>query len=308
MEGLATSIQQAWHWLGKTPLLDPETLLGAVVVAVLIALACSVASRLLGRVVRRSSGLITRLARGQVDETVLRYALRIKTVLVFLMGGVFYASLVPALRGLLGTLVASAGITALVMGFAAKSTMANLIAGLSLAFYRPIRIGDKVTIEGEYGTVEDITLRHTIVRTWEAKRLVIPNEKIDQMTLVNYSIVDSRTLLALNLGIAYEADLDLARRLILEEVAKCPAIIPPEQASAPPAVRVIDWGDSALKLRVNVWVPDMDAYYAAKAHLLEAIKHRFDQEGVEIPYPHQVVLRKAGAPAASEPTEGEPGR
>lgn len=111
---MAQNAGLAWRWLGKNPLLDPETLLGAVVVAVLIALACSVASRLLNRVMRRSSGLITRLARGQVDETVLRYALRIKTVLVFAVGGVFYASLIPALRGLLGTLVASAGITALV--------------------------------------------------------------------------------------------------------------------------------------------------------------------------------------------------
>jgi small-conductance mechanosensitive channel len=235
---------------------------------------------------------MARLAQGQVDETILRYALRIKTALVFLVGGIFYASLVPALRGLLGTVVASAGITAVVVGMAAKSTLANLVSGMSIAFYRPIRIGHKVSLEGEYGVIEDITLRHTIVRTWEAKRLIIPNEKIDAMSLINYSIVDTKTLLSLNLGIGYDTDIALARRLILEEVAKCPAVMPADQAPAAPAVRVIEWGDSALKLRANIWVPDMDAYYAAKSYLLESIKERFDLEGVEIPYPYRTIVYK----------------
>jgi small-conductance mechanosensitive channel len=295
---------QALGWLASQPLLDPETLLGAAVLAVLVFLACALASRLLGRIMQRSSGLMARLAHGQVDETMLRYAQRIKTMAIYLAGGVLFASLVPGLRLLLGTVVASAGITAVVMGFAAKSALANLISGLSLAFYRPIRIGDKVSIEGEYGTIEDITLRHTIVRTWEAKRLIIPNEKIDQMSLVNYSAVDSKALLSLNLGIGYDTDIDLARRLILEEVAKCPAIIPPEQAPSPPSVPVIDWGDSAIKIKVNVWVTDMEAYYAAKAYLLESIKKRFDQEGVEIPFPHRTIVYKKGS--TPSPGEGQP--
>lgn len=283
---------QILQWLERHPLLDPESLPGALLLALLIIIACGLLSRLLGRIMRRSSGLLARLAHGRVDETLLRYILRVKTVLVYLAGGMLFASLVPGLRLLLGTLVASASITAVVVGFAAKSTLANLISGLSIAIYRPIRIGDKVAMEGEYGVIEDITLRHTIVRTWEAKRLIIPNEKIDAMTLVNYSIVDTRTLLSLNLGIAYDSDLELARSLILEEVAKCPAVLPAEQAPAPPVVRVIDWGESALKLRANIWVPDMDAYYAAKSYLLESIKQRFDQEGVEIPYHHVGVLQK----------------
>ncbi|CAO0822650.1 Mechanosensitive ion channel family protein [Desulfarculales bacterium] len=286
------NIDKVLEWFRNSPLPYPETLLGAAVLALLVLLGCGLVSRLLERVLRRSSRLLVRLAREQMGETLLRYTLRIKTMAVYLAGGILYASLVPGLRLLLGTVVASAGITAMVMGFAAKSTLANLIAGLSLAFYRPIRIGDKVSLEGEYGVIEDITLRHTIVRTWEAKRLIIPNEKIDAMSLINYSIVDNKSLLSLNLGIAYEADLDLARRLILGEVAKCPSVMPVEQAPAKPAVRVIDWGDHALKLRVSIWVPDMDAYYAAKAHLLESIKKCFDQEGVEIPYPHRIIVYK----------------
>ena len=99
-----------------------------------------------------------------------------------------------------------------VIGFAAKGTLANLVAGFSLAVYRPIRIGDKVTLEEHYGTVEDITLRHTIVRTWENKRLIIPNEKIDSMILLNHSIIDPKILCRVEMGVSYDTKIDLARR------------------------------------------------------------------------------------------------
>lgn len=279
-------------WLERLPLLDPETLTGALVLALLVALGTGLLSLLAGRVITRSTWLMQRLVHDRVDETMLRYAIRVKSVLVWLAGAAFYASLVPALRALLGTVVASAGITAVVMGFAAKSTLANLISGMTLAFYRPIRIGDKVSLEGEFGVIEDITLRHTIVRTWEGKRLIIPNEKIDNMSLVNYSIVDNRALLALELGIGYDSDLDLAKAIVLEEVAKNPDVLPADQAPGAPGVRLVEWGDSALKLRATVWVADMDAYYKAKSELLESIKKRFDAAGIEIPFPHRVIVRK----------------
>ncbi len=158
----------------------------------------------------------------RLDETIVRYIIRIKNVLIFLIVALFYASLVPVLRALVGTVMASAGITALIVGFAAKSTLANFVSGLSLAVYRPIRIGDKLTIDGEYCTVEDISLRHTIARQWENKRLIIPNKKLDNMTIVNYSIVDPRILCRVEMGVSYDTDVDLARRLILEEADQCP--------------------------------------------------------------------------------------
>ncbi len=307
-------VRQTADWLVAQSLLDPNTFLGATLLALITLGVAAIISRILTRVINRSNLLAARFGHHVVDQTMLTYALRIKTVLVYLAAGAFYASLIPSLRALLGTVVAGAGITAVVIGFAAKSTLGNLVSGLSLTFYRPIRIGDKVNIEGENGVIEDITLRHTIVRNWENKRLVIPNEKLDQMSLVNYSLVDPKVLLAVVMGVSYDADLDLARRLILEEAAKNPHLMRPELAPAPPKVLVTDWAESAIELRFLAWVPDWDAYWSAKFHLLEAVKKRFDAEGVEIPFPYRTLVFKkdlppvpgAAAPAGSDLADPTP--
>ena len=218
--------------------------------------ACMVTTRL----VKRAEWVMGRLKR-RVDETVALYIIRIKNLLIILATTLFYASLVPGLRALVGTMMAGAGITAIVVGFAAKSTIANLISGISLAIYRPIRIGDRVDIDGEYCTVEDITLRHTIVRTWEHKRLIIPNEKLDSMTITNYSIVNPRILCRIEMGVSYDTNIDLARRLILEEANKCPYR---EKDAEDPWVRVISHGDFSIGHRLYIWAPEMDSAWQTR--------------------------------------------
>jgi len=274
-------------------LMDPGSVPGAVALAVVMAMAAIVISNILTRILTRLSWVIGRLGR-RVDETVVRYTVRIKSLVTFIVFGLIYASLVPGLRGLMGAIMAGAGITALVVGFAAKSTLANLISGLSLAVYRPFRIGDKVSLNGEYGTVEDITLRHTIVLTWQHKRLIIPNEIIDNMTLINYSIIDPVMLCTVELGISYDSDIDLARSLILEVVNNCPYRM---KKADEPWVRVISHGEFSIVLRLYVWVPDIDSEWMAKFWLLENIKKRFDREGVEIPFPYRTLVYKNDLPA-----------
>jgi small-conductance mechanosensitive channel len=274
--------------------IDPTTNVGAVTLAALMFLLAWVICSVTTRLIKRPNWVVGTLQR-RVDETVLRYAVRVKNLLIFLIVGFSYASLVPSLRALVGTLIAGAGITALVVGFAAKSTLANLIAGLSLAVYRPFRIGDKLTVEGELCTVEDITLRHTIVRTWQHKRLIIPNSKIDEMTLINYSIIDPKIKCTAELGVSYDTDIDLARRLILEEANRCPHRLEGEEE---PWVRVISHGDFSIGLRVYVWVKDVDSAWLARFWLLEQIKKRFDKEGVEIPFPYRTLVYKKDLPPA----------
>jgi len=135
--------------------------------------------------------------------------------------------------------------------------LANLISGLSLAIYRPFRIGYKVSIDNEYSTVEDITLRHTIVRTWQHKRLIIPNAKLDEMTVTNYSIIDPRMRCTVEFGVSYDTDLDLAIGLILEEASECPHR---DTEADEPVVRVISHGEFSIGLRAYLWVPEVDDF------------------------------------------------
>ena len=284
-------------------ILEPDHILEyAISLAALFLIAWGV-SMLLSRLMRRSNWVMGKLGR-RVDETIIRYAIRVKTVLIFSAAAIYWASFIPGLNKVLNTVLAGAGITALVFGFAAKSTLANLVAGLSLAIYRPIRIGDKVSMEDEYGTIEDITLRHTIVRTWENKRLVIPNEKLDNMTITNHSIIEPRILLRVEIGVSYDTDIDLARRLMLEEVERCPHKMDEAQAPEPPRVRVIDLSDFSIVLRIYVWAENMDQAWQAKFWLLEMVKKRFDAEGVEIPFPYRTLVYKKDLPPA--PRESKP--
>lgn len=283
-------------WIPFEPetLLDFGTLPGAVALALVIAVIALLLSAILSRVLRRSRWVVGRLER-QVDPTMIRYIVHGKSLAIAVVAVVVYASLVPELRGLLGTLLTGAGVAALVVGFAAKSTLSNLIAGVALAFYRPIRIGDRIDLEGEYGTVEDITLRHTIVRTWEHKRLVIPNEKLDTLTLVNHTIIDPKMLCRVEVGVSYDTNLDRARAAILAAARDCPHIKADEDA---PWVRVISHGDFAIGLRLYAWVPDVDELWLCRWWMLEAIKKRFDEDGIEIPFPYRTLVFKEDLPPA----------
>jgi small-conductance mechanosensitive channel len=155
--------------------------------------------------------------------------------------------------------------------------------------------------------VEDITLRHTIVRTWENKRLVIPNEKLDNLTIVNHSIVDQQIMCPVEMGVSYDTGVELARRLMLEAAGECPHRLQ-EGAPSPPVVRVVEIRDFAVILRLYLWTSTMDEAWLARFWLLEEIKKRFDAGGVEIPFPYRTLVFKKDLPAAVGPTPagGEP--
>jgi small conductance mechanosensitive channel len=290
-----------WEWFSVEKLSDPGNPLGALVMALFFVLVAWVGIVISTRMIQRPRWVIGKLEQ-KVDQTVIRYILRIKNLVIIILAAMFYASLVPGLKALVGTAMAGAGITALIVGFAAKSTLANLISGLSLSVYRPFRIGDMVTIENEYGAIEDITLRHTVVRTWENKRLIIPNEKIDSISLINYSIVDPRILCRIDIGVSYDTDIDLARRLILEEAQGCPHR---DEKAEEPWVRVISHGDFSIGLRLYMWTSNVNDSWSAKWWMLEYVKKRFDREGVEIPFPYRTLVYKKDLPPA--PREGEQG-
>lgn len=281
------------EWPILKDLVNPGTIAGAILLAVAVIILSWVASVITTRLLRRPNWVVGTLKR-EIDETVIHYSIRVKNLLIVIIAIFVYVSFVPQLKALFSTMLAGAGITALVIGFAAKSTMANLISGLSLAIYRPVRIGDAVTIDSEFGTVEDITLRHTIVLTWEQKRLVIPNSKLDEMTLVNYNIIDPRMMCRIEFGVSYDTDIDLVRRLILDEADKCP--FRDKDSDDDPVVKVISHGDFSIGLRLYVWVKTVNDMWSARFWLLEYVKKRFDREGVEIPFPYRTIVYKKDLP------------
>lgn len=250
-----------------------------------------VATIILGRIVNRLLKDYFKRAAQKLNVDATTYVIlgRLAVALVYLGGVIVLLYSIPGLNGLATALFAGAGFLGIVVGLAAQGAFGNIISGVFIATFQPFRVGDRVEIEGQYGEIEDITLRHTVVRVWDNRRLVIPNDKINQMTITNFSIEDPTMMWPLDMGISYDSDIDRAREIMLEEAREHPDVI---EELGEPMVRVTACGDFAVNLRMTYWVEDRAKAFATACDLRERVKKRFDEEGIEIPFPYRTLVYK----------------
>src|SRR5216684_2246439 len=120
--------------------------------------------------------------------TRLQFIRRVVDVVIWVVEISIGLTQFPELRGFSAGLLASAGISGLIVGFAARSTLGNAVAGVTIAFAQPVRIGDEVELRGERGSVEDITLFFTVIRLWDGKRMIVPNETLSTEVVKNLTL------------------------------------------------------------------------------------------------------------------------
>lgn len=195
-------------------------------------------------------------------ETRIRMIQRLSAVVIFFVaiGVVFWIMDVSALKRVAVSMFASAGVAGIALGFAAQTTMANLVSGVIIAFAQPIRLGDNVQIDGEYGTVESIGLFYSYIRTWDNRRLVMPNKLLSDRTIRNYTLVDGRMPALVTLRLDFAADVAAVRALLLEEARAHPLFV----ADPEPSVQVIDADDLGVSVRLVAWAPSQgDAWNLA---------------------------------------------
>jgi small-conductance mechanosensitive channel len=183
--------------------------------------------------------------------------------------------------------VAGAGVAGIAIGFAAKDTLSNLIAGILLILDRPFEIGDRIEVwsapagSASWGDVVHIGLRATQIKTTDNIVIIIPNNEIMKRDIVNYTIITSKIRVRVNIGIAYDADIDKTKDIILdvanstEWIAKDP----------PPKVMVRNFGDSSVDLQLRVWIDDARKRMDTISYITDKVKTEFDKAGIEIPYP-----------------------
>lgn len=206
-----------------------------------------------------------------------------KTVaFVVLSVGLVIALGILNLQEAAASLLAGAGIVGLVLGLAFQDIAANYFAGFMLSLKRPLKIGDVVETNEEFGTVERIELRTTWIRTFEGQRVMIPNRKIFAEVLTNFSTYGRRRV-DLPVGVSYGEDLERAERVALAAVAELDCVLHDE----PPTLFFEAFGDSSIDFQIRFW-----AKYARHADYLEArhaavkaIKRAFDENGITIPFP-----------------------
>jgi len=247
-------------------------------------------------------GLFERLEKkGKIDITNVRVFNRIISAALILLAALGIAYQIKPMQQLTLSLLAGSSLVVVVVGFAAQETVANLVSGVFITIFKPFSIGNTISLpsRGTIGVVEDISLRHTVIRTFENNYLIIPNSVINNEAIVNYSSLDERMCNFLDIGIAYDADYDKACEIIRSSAEAHPDFLDvrtqEQKDGGQPAVavRLIEFGASAIQLRAFVWSRDRGSGYTMLCDLRDTIKRRFDAEGIEIPYSYtNVVIKK----------------
>jgi len=191
--------------------------------------------------------------------------------------------------------VAILGAAGLAVGFALQGSLSNFAAGVMLIIFRPFKAGDYVEAGGTAGTVEEVQLFTTQFCTPDNKQIIVPNAQITGGKITNYSANDTRRI-DLVVGVSYDDDLKKVRSLLESILKEDQRILDHPE----PTIGVLELAESSVNFAVRPWVKTAD-YWGVYFGLMEAVKERFDAEGISIPYPQRdvhVIEENAGPSAA----------
>ena len=181
------------------------------------------------------------------------------------------------------SIIAVLGAAGLAIGLALQGSLSNFAAGILIVIYRPYKVGDYIQADNHLGTVDDIQIFSTVLKTPDNKLVIVPNGSIMNGSIVNFSNQDKRRV-DIIASCSYEDDIDKVKSVLADILSKDDRIL----SEPMPRIAVSELADSSVNLIVRPWVKNsdyIDVYYS----LLEEIKKRFDQEGISIPYPQSDV-------------------
>ena len=208
-------------------------------------------------------------------------------------------------------LLAGAGVAGLAVSLAAKDTLSNVIAGILLILDRPFHVGDRIEMwnapdeTGSWGDVVEIGLRATKIRNPDNVIVVVPNNEIMRRDIVNYTASGPDIRLRIPLGISYDADVELAKRLVLDVATDTPGV----KTDPAPKVIVRSFGESSVNLELRAWISDARRRRDIADEITGHVKTAFDRHGVEIPYPKRdIYVRTPGDEPLTDPSEAPPAK
>ena len=183
--------------------------------------------------------------------------------------------------------VAVIGAAGLAIGLALQGTLSNIAAGVMIVFFRPVKLGDFVEVNGQMGTVKEINLNFIELASVANVQIIIPNSQVWGNTIVNYSAYDSRRAEWV-FGVGYGADLKLAEETIRRTILSDPR----SRTEPEPFIQVNNLGDFSVDFLVRVWCSSAD-FFHYQADMKRQVKEALDAAGVEIPFPTRKVLNTA---------------
>lgn len=250
------------------------------------------ANRFFKRLIRRSTEEMKN------DPTNYQFLRHVITALIYIIGFSIAIYSMPNLRALASSLLAGAGILAVAIGFASQHALSNVISGVFIIVFKPFRVNDRVKLREMTGIIEDITLRHTVIRDFENKRIIIPNSLMSEEIIINSDIGENKICKWIDVRISYNSNIGKAKEIIQREILHHPLHIDPrtpkqiEEGDELAPIRVMGLGESSINLRGWAWAKDSADAFKMACDLYEAIKVKFDEEGIEIPFPHRTLIIK----------------
>lgn len=220
----------------------------------------------------------------RVDPMLASLMSRIGYILIILLGLFVAATVIfPGVNA--GDLVAGLGIGSVALGFAFKDVLQNLFAGFLILLYRPFKIADQIQIDNWEGTVEEINVRATKIKTYDGERVVIPNSDLYMKAVLVRTAFPSRRT-KITVGIGYDEDHEKARRILLDVLKNAEGVLDTPE----PDVNVVELADSSVNLKLLYWTDSQQTSTRKTAdRVVSATKAALDKAGIEIPFPQRVI-------------------
>jgi small conductance mechanosensitive channel len=261
--------------------LRPDTLWGALIYFVVFVALASLISKGF-----RAAAHASLTSKGHVDRTTISFLQQFGSVLIWVVVLILYAHLIPALRSMGTALLAGAGVVSVVIGLAAQSTLGNLVAGISIAIYRPFRLGDTLQVTAPTGTdigvVELISLGYTTLRAPDGHMIVLPNAIAASQVTINLNTTYAPWPMNIIIRLSRDADIDAARQLAIAVAVENAG----QQAVVGCFLTKIDAAAITLELRFKA--ADATGRDALRSKILTALPRRFAEakigsSGTELP-------------------------
>jgi len=213
----------------------------------------------------------------QLDETVGVMIRRVVSASIYILGLMLIIFQIPQLHNLATVMLASAGLAGLAIGYAAKDSLANFTSGVFMAIFRPFRVGDWIDFRGDYGVVEDLTLRHTVILTKDFRRIIVPNNIMSNEPIINWTIKNPVITWHVDFDLAKASDIDMAREIILQEARRHPYVLKDRVIK----VLVSDSRYTELNLKLYIDIPGREKATDISSDIREAVKKRFEAESIK---------------------------
>lgn len=223
----------------------------------------------------------------QTDPTQFKFLRNTARFVIYTAALIAIIYMIPALKKVALSLFAGVGIITAAIALASQAALSNIIGGIFLVIFRPIRMFDHVKIGTEFeGVVEDINLRHTTLKNGENRRIIVPNSVMNSATIINSSIVDSKTCRYLNIPVSYNTDLEKAIEIIRNISENHPKVYdvrkPEDTEAGDPKVPVmiIDFLPTGIIIRAEIWGISAADSFTATCDIRLGVKKAFDKAGI----------------------------